>query len=187
MLVSTEEKILKTAMTVFLEKGKHGTKMQEIADRANINKAMLHYYFRNKESLYQNIFKMVFTKFFGHLDKFFKTNNSFHESLYQFISAYIDLINENPQIPIFILREISYKGNNLKTVFTELVESNQFSVPKAFMNSAREAIQTGEIKEIDPFQLLMTTIGSCLFFLCFKLALLYLVCIILFLVCIPTP
>ncbi len=52
---STEEKILMAARQIFIDRGMDGARMQDIADAAGINKAMLHYYFRSKEKLYGTI------------------------------------------------------------------------------------------------------------------------------------
>ena len=52
---TTEQQILEAARKIFREKGFEGARMQEIADAAKINKAMLHYYFRSKELLFQRI------------------------------------------------------------------------------------------------------------------------------------
>ena len=60
---STEEKILKAAIDVFLEKGYDGARMKDIADRAKINKALLHYYFRSKENLFVTAFEQQFNMF----------------------------------------------------------------------------------------------------------------------------
>ena len=57
--VETKEKIIRVAHEVFLEKGLQGARMQEIADRAGINKALLHYYFRSKQSLFDAVFENV--------------------------------------------------------------------------------------------------------------------------------
>ena len=54
--LSTEEKILNAAKKVFLTKGMDGARMQDIADEAGINKALLHYYFRSKDKLFEQIF-----------------------------------------------------------------------------------------------------------------------------------
>ena len=53
---STEQKIIEAAETVFHEKGFDGARMQEIADKANINKGLLHYYFKSKDVLFEAIF-----------------------------------------------------------------------------------------------------------------------------------
>ena len=51
----TEERILEAAKTVFMRDGLYGARMQDIADTAGINKALLHYYFRNKEKLFDQV------------------------------------------------------------------------------------------------------------------------------------
>ena len=62
--MTTEEQILVAARKVFIEKGFEGTRMQEIANEAGINKALLHYYFRTKEKLFEQIFtKPIFFHF----------------------------------------------------------------------------------------------------------------------------
>lgn len=57
--LTTEQKILEAARKIFLEKGLDGARMQDIADKAGINKAMLHYYFRSKDKLFEQIFLEV--------------------------------------------------------------------------------------------------------------------------------
>ena len=56
--IKTEEQIFEAAMAVFFEKGYYGARMQDISDKAGINKALLHYYYRSKD----NLFEMVFSK-----------------------------------------------------------------------------------------------------------------------------
>jgi AcrR family transcriptional regulator len=57
--LTTEQKILEAARKIFLAKGLDGARMQDIADEAGINKAMLHYYFRSKDKLFEKIFAEV--------------------------------------------------------------------------------------------------------------------------------
>jgi len=160
----TEQKILLTAMEVFVKKGRHGAKMQEIADIAGINKAMLHYYFRTKDKLYAKVFENVYAKGFGALHKVFETSDSFQTKLINFIDQYTNLILENPKIPLFILRELSEGADEMKPVFKEILTNRKFNLPFAFMQSIQTAIQSKEIKHIDPRQLFITTIGSIAFY-----------------------
>ncbi|NNE47360.1 MAG: helix-turn-helix transcriptional regulator, partial [Rhodothermales bacterium] len=53
--LDTEQQILEAALNVFSRKGRDGARMQEIADLAGINKALLHYYFRSKNGLYERV------------------------------------------------------------------------------------------------------------------------------------
>lgn len=162
--ISTEEKILNTAMEVFLDKGLHGAKMQEIADAAGINKAMLHYYFRSKDKLYTHVFEKVFARVFGELHTIFASDESFKTQVETFVNKYIDLINSNPRIPLFIIRELGQGGEVGASVFKKIIAEHEHVLPQTFMQASQKAIQKNEIRETDPRQLLITLLGSCVFF-----------------------
>ncbi|MES1226372.1 MAG: helix-turn-helix domain-containing protein, partial [Bacteroidota bacterium] len=76
---TTEDKILEAARKVFIKKGMAGARMQEIADEAGINKAMLHYYFRNKEMLFDVIFRQAAQKLFPKINIIFESDESLFE------------------------------------------------------------------------------------------------------------
>ena len=161
---STEQKILKTAMGIFVQKGRHGAKMQEIADAAGINKAMLHYYFRSKDKLYAQVFENVFARTFGSLHKVFETNDNFQVKLANFIDQYTNLISQNQQIPLFIMRELSEGAEEVKPVLNEIIMQKKFTLPFTFIQAAQIAIQKGEIRPLDPRQLFITLLGSVVFY-----------------------
>lgn len=103
----TEEKILSAAKKVFIRKGLDGARMQEIADEAGINKALLHYYFRSKMNLFEVVFKNIIIEFVPSIGKILKSNISIEEKIERSISNYFDLLLNNPYIPIFIIGEIN--------------------------------------------------------------------------------
>ena len=65
--ISTEEKILEAASEVFTEKGFSGTRTRDIAEKAGINLALLNYYFRSKEKLFEQVMKAKILIFFGQI------------------------------------------------------------------------------------------------------------------------
>jgi len=158
-----EELILKTAMDVFIEKGRYGAKMQEIADRAGINKALLHYYFRSKERLYARIFENIFRKNLNDLMTAFRDDLPFNDSLRSFIFGYIDLINRNPKVPLFLLKELSEGGKTVKTILANLQESKKLDL-SPIVRKIEKAVQDGDIIQLDPRQLIATVIGAALFY-----------------------
>ena len=103
----TEEKILSAAKNVFIRKGLDGARMQEIADEAGINKALLHYYFRSKMNLFEVVFKNIITEFVPSIGEILKSNISIEEKIERSISNYFDMLLNNPYIPIFIISEIN--------------------------------------------------------------------------------
>ena len=85
----TEKKIIAAATDIFLKKGKDGARMQEIADHAGINKALLHYYFRSKDRLFEEVFKNeIKTIVTSIIDAISETEN-FYDFLTQFVHTYL--------------------------------------------------------------------------------------------------
>jgi len=116
----TEEKIFDAALAVFEEKGFDAARMQEIADRAGINKALLHYYFRTKDHLFEAVFDkrlvLMFTKIIG----VFMTDMPFEEKIRVYYREHISFFEQNPHLPIFILNEIARRPERLKKLFERI-------------------------------------------------------------------
>jgi TetR/AcrR family transcriptional regulator len=106
---STEDKILEAAKEVFMKYGLYGARMQDIADTAGINKALLHYYFRNKEKLFDKIFENALARFFEQYLVFEDSSLPAKERLFRYVSNIIDFYAEYPQMTMFLIKEI---GNN---------------------------------------------------------------------------
>ncbi len=156
---NTEEKILDAAKEVFIRKGKAETRMQEIADKAGINKSLLHYYYRSKEKLFGAVFKFAFSRFVPRMVEMLNTDKDIFEVLEIFIRNYIDLIKQNPSIPMFILGEINKKDTSFVTnvMLNSGIDVNFF---KEFVEKEK---QKGSIKDIDHKQLLINIISLCVF------------------------
>jgi len=156
---NTEEKILDAAKEVFLEKGNDGTRMQEIADRAGINKSLLHYYYRSKEKLFGSVFKFAFSHFAPNIINLVKDNqDDIFTLIRRFVSLYIDIVMKNPFIPMFILNEVNKKG----TIFVNVIKAAGIN-PQAFRDRIQKEIDAGRIRPIDPNQLIINVIGMCIF------------------------
>ncbi len=161
--IKSEERIFRAAMNEFLEKGRYGARMQSIANRAGINKAMLHYYFRNKETLYGFVLKKAAAKFYGCLPDKLDVSMPFSVSLRLFIDAYIDLVNSNPRIPRFILREAAENPQGVRQLFREGTTANGNRLWLKFSDMVNKAVQQGLIRPMDPLQLYMTVLGAGLY------------------------
>ena len=161
---NTETKILRAAMEVFIQKGRHGAKMQEIADSAGINKAMLHYYFRSKENLYIMIFKTVFIGFFSEIEKVFQEGIPFEQQLSAIINRYVDILNANERIPLFLAREFGEGGEIVKRIVSEIMEQQQFQLPRFLFRLMENAKKKGEMRDVDSKQFILTLLGSSVFF-----------------------
>lgn len=155
---NTEQTILEAAKTVFVKKGMEGARMQEIADEAGINKALLHYYYRSKDKLFESVFKETFFKLLPNLVDLMKRDISLFEKIRLFVQNYIDIINENPLLPPFIIHELN---RNPETVVAHIKSSGVN--PKYFVNQVQEEIEKGTIEPINPLHLIVNMLSMCIF------------------------
>lgn len=109
----TEDKIAEAAREVFVEKGMAGARMQEIADKAGINKSLLHYYFRSKEKLFDFVFAKIMKKIGSMLGGIMEDSVSIESKITRFVDTYLDLFLRNPFLPNFILGEITRNPDGL--------------------------------------------------------------------------
>jgi len=151
----TEEKILEAAEKVFMKQGYDGSRMQAIADLAGINKAMLHYYFRSKDLLFERIFKEKFNKFFPEIEETFQLETSFVEKLCIFAEKYIDFLIQNPYLPLFVLNSINKNP--------EFSKNLPLKMPELLLKAYLEDVDKGLCRMHNPAQILITVLGICVF------------------------
>ena len=130
---STEARILSAGKKILLKKGMDGARMQDIADEAGINKALLHYYFRSKEKLFETIFMEVAAEFLPRIGKILAAEVSVFEKIEMFCSEYINQIIQTPYVPIFVLNEINRQP---KAFFTKSDDGKEFAHSR-FLKTAR--------------------------------------------------
>ncbi len=156
---STEEKILDAAKEVFMKHGLYGARMQDIADTAGINKALLHYYFRNKEKMFDKVFDGALAKFFEQLDVFSNNELSVKKRLFIYIDNIIEFYAEYPQMSMFIIKEI---GNNPE-IFKEKVHVAKKNKTLRLIHVLEDAMKNGEIKKIDSAMFMINLQSLCSF------------------------
>ncbi|MBL7137299.1 MAG: TetR/AcrR family transcriptional regulator [Bacteroidales bacterium] len=154
----TEEKILEAAKKVFHRKGFEGARMQEIADEAGINKALLHYYFRSKERLFESVFRDAFSQLMGRAKEIFFSEKPLKEKIQTFLTHYLEVITENAYIPWFILNGMYERPGQLKAIF-EQAEIN----PPQLMEQLRSQVRKEYHSEINPFHIWLNVLSLCIF------------------------
>jgi TetR/AcrR family transcriptional regulator len=120
----TEERIFEAATEVFEEKGMDGARMQDIANHAGINKALLHYYFRTKNHLFDAVFEKLAEKLFMKFEPLFQENLSLEEKLRFFFREHITFLQENPRLPAFILNEINRNPDRIRKILKRIDARN---------------------------------------------------------------
>lgn len=158
--LNTEQKILEAAQKVFITKGMAGARMQDIADEAGINKAMLHYYFRDKEKLFETVFLKEAQKFFPKINMIFQSDVPLFEKIENFVCEYIDEIQENPYLPWFVLNEINRDPDQF---MYKIWGEKNLPKPAKFLEQIEAEVKKGTIKKIDPRHLLMNLLSMTIF------------------------
>lgn len=155
----TEGQILIAAKEVFQKKGMDGARMQEIADEAGINKAMLHYYYRSKQLLFEAVFSNAFALLAPQLNKILNDDSSIEEKVRNFTHNYISFIAKHPYLPNFIIQEM-----NRNPKFFELIQQNAaFPTLEKFNNQVALEVEQGILKPIDGKHLFINIISLNIF------------------------
>lgn len=157
--MTTEEKIFNAARTVFQKKGFSGARMQEIADEAGINKAMLHYCFKSKELLFKAIFMNAFGQLAPEINEIFNSQDTVFNKITKFTHSYISFVILNPYLPQFVIQEMN---NNPDFVMAFLNHENRPN-PTILIAQIEKEIADGIIKPINPKQLLLDIFSMTVF------------------------
>lgn len=154
----TELKIVASAEKLFYQKGKAGTSMQDIADDAGINRTLLNYYFRSKDQLFEAVFRKAMAGFVPSLASMLNSDMSFEDYVPKLIQTVIDTMIENPQIPIFVLQELSSNPERMPQVIKEMGIDPGIALSK--MEAERG---TGSEFQPDPRQVIINLLSLCIF------------------------
>ncbi len=153
LVLPTEERIKEAAKTVFLEKGFDGTTTRDIAQAAGINSALMNYYFRSKEKLFQSIFNDMCTLMFEGMLTIFNQPISLKEKVSAFIDHEFQMMNNNPNLANFIMNELH---RNPERLFETIGLAKKLP-ESVFQQQVDEAIAAGQIRPVDA-QHIMTMI-----------------------------
>ncbi|AFK04711.1 transcriptional regulator, TetR family [Emticicia oligotrophica DSM 17448] len=153
----TEEKILEAAEKIFLRDGYGDARMQDIADLAGINKALLHYYFRSKDNLFEYIFEKKISVMFPKMEELFGQNLSFYETICAFIEKYVSILADNPYMPFFVMSTINRADR--KDFIKKLPVSLNQKLIELYMKDLSEK----KVREVNPIQLIISIISMCAF------------------------
>ncbi len=155
--LSTEEKIKEAAKAVFLQKGFSGCTTREIAKASGMNVALVCYYFRSKDQLFQLIFQSVMEEFMHSLIQVFQEEMPLKEKMRILIEKRYEFVEKNPEFPNFIHNELKRNASftqHKKKKFDKIASTEIF-------NEALTAQQKGEMRQIDMFHVTMLIMSNC--------------------------
>ena len=157
---TTEEIILAAAKEVFQHKGMAGARMQEIADKAGINKAMLHYYYRSKDKLFSAVFASAVNLMAPKIIEIINTDEHLFTKIENFTHKYINFISKHSYMPLFIINELNRNPNLIKESFTT-TSGNE--IEQKLIAQIDDLILKEVIRPIKPEQLLIDIMSLSVF------------------------
>jgi AcrR family transcriptional regulator len=153
--LSTEEKIKEAARIVFTQKGYAATKTRDIAEQAGLNLALLNYYFRSKEKLFELIMMEKMQQLFAFISpELNNTQTTLEEKIDLIAANYITMLMENPDLPLFVLSEIRRNPER----FGELVQLRSHVMNSYLMKQLAE-----KKPGINPVHMMMNFLGMMVF------------------------
>lgn len=156
---STEERIKEAARKLFTQNGFAATRTRDIAKEAGINLALLNYYFRSKQKLFDLVMIENFRKFLAGMRVNFQDPTlNMEDRLGRIVTAYVDFLTEFPDLPLFILNEI--RGNPSK--IAEQVRAEVGPARSEFFKELQGAKKEGKI-ELEPFHFVANLVGLTVF------------------------
>jgi len=154
-----ETKIKEAARRVFLAQGYEGAKMRQIAEEADVNLAMINYYFRSKEQLFNSIYAETFGQFIGQVMQLINEPTPLEVKIWKIVDRYTDFLIDNPLVPSFILSKQRVNGGE----FLKDMDVRGQIEKSVFKKQLVEEAEKGNIRLTDPLQVITAILGCLVF------------------------
>jgi len=155
---TTEMVILDAAERVFLEKGYALTSTTEIARIAGCNQALVHYYFRTKDRLFDLIFEKHAVMFISAFFQETGGNSSFEEKVRRRTEVQYDILKANPNLPFLFFNELSTNPGRLN-LFKEKIGDIPKSLLFQMESDLRVEIEKGTVRPLTAIDLILTILS----------------------------
>ena len=163
----TENRILTAARTVFVRRGTSGARMQEIAEEAGVNQALLHYYFRSKERLSEAVFTEVAGRMFPALIQILGGDGSIREKVDDIVNMYLDTMSRSPFLPGYLISEMQHHPERVPQLIKGIagVELSTALAPilEKLDRQISSEVRAGRMRRISAQQFMTNLISLCVF------------------------
>lgn len=159
-----EKKILETAEALFMEKGYDATSTTDIARKVGCNQALVHYYFRTKENLFQRIFIEKVGLILSYITLDSQAAIDFKVALFRFIDSYFSMLSNNRQLPLFLIKELIIREER-RSIIRQIVlqEMDYLHYYHNWDKMVREEIEKGRIRPIETMDLTLDVMSLIVF------------------------
>jgi len=155
--------ILKAAVSEFAQEGVAGARTDAIARSAGVNKALLYYYFEDKEALYRAVLDQVFGGVRAAIHEALSQDLSPREKLARYVGAHFDYIASNPQYPRIVQAEFLRAGRDPSRL--EHIAKHYFRPVFLELSGLLKAgAQSGDFRQVDPIHFIPSMISVIVFY-----------------------
>lgn len=156
--------ILRAATREFADYGIDGARTDAIARDAKVNKALLYYYFKDKETLYGAALDDAFAGLKAAVFKVLDSDLPPRAKLQAYVGAYFDFIASNQMYPRLMQREMMRAKEGRSPHLDKLAREYLQPIFKRVSNLLREGIDEGEFRDVDPVHFVPTMVASIIFY-----------------------
>ena len=166
--MSSREKIINAAIDVFAERGRHGARMDEIAVRAGINKAMVYYYFRSKENLHLEALVVILRKAYRRMVQAVERKETSGSNpltqMKELVAAHFDAFAEEPNFARVFFNALAGDPTGVRQALEKVKLEGKTDPPKKMLAALEDGIAKGFFRDIDAVHTLISIIGMNLIF-----------------------
>ena len=156
--------ILQAAAREFAEHGVHGARTDTIAREARVNKALLYYYFQDKETLYGEVLDAAFSGLKDSVFQVLEGTAPPHEKILKYVGAYFDFIASNQLYPRLMQREMMRAREGESQHIDKIIKNHIQPIFTRVSAVLREGIARGEFREVDPAQFVPSMVAMIVFY-----------------------
>jgi TetR/AcrR family transcriptional regulator len=156
--------ILKAAVAEFAENGIAGARTDAIARAAHVNKALLYYYFKDKDALYEAVLDYVFSGLRERVMPVLESGLTPREKLLGYVGAYFDYIAANPQFPRVVQGEWMRTGAKGSAHMQRIAKEYFAPIFGKLKDVLREGIRMGEFRAVNPMDFLPSVVAVIVFY-----------------------
>lgn len=165
----SKQNILNAAIKIIAKKGKHGIRMEEVAQEANINRAMVYYYFATKDNLYFEVLKTIFYNLFqdssNDIDEDISSGKSHEEIISNFIrNSFIKRLNNNPDYTRIVIDALANGVDDIPRALELIATTSNLEPTSGIINIIRDGIKKGIFRDVDPHQTVISLTGMVLIY-----------------------
>ncbi|GAK60309.1 transcriptional regulator, TetR family [Candidatus Vecturithrix granuli] len=167
-MIDTREKIINSAIEIFAEKGKYGARMEEIAAKAGVNKAMVYYYYGMKDYLYQEALRNVVSSYLARIfrtgEQMINQNSNPVETLKSIVALYFEVFSSERAYTKLVLDAIASEPEELEDLLVQIKDDLKLDIPGKLLRFLEEGMERQVFRKVDPKQLLLNIVSMTMFY-----------------------